>query len=221
MSLIRGIIRRAERFLKLAGNFEQRSPEFLHSFSESSSLDNWRSWSDSAFGGFSQAQLQHDEIEGTAKFFGTYSTKLPTPTEGSPKLSRSGFAGISTKITGQWTDLAGFDTLVYRVKTDGRVYLANLRTDNWLLGGPSEDVWQAVLRTRASSQWEEVEIPIDSFILTHRGKVVPGRQEMHTGRVISMGIAIAAAGEKLQPEGPFCLELAWIKAKNRGAPVQG
>ena len=31
---------------------------------------------------------------------------------------------------------------------DGRIYIANLRTDNWLTGGNSDDVWQAPLFTR-------------------------------------------------------------------------
>ena len=51
--------------------------------------------------------------------------------------------------------------------------------------------------------------------MTHRGMVVPRDYEMHPGRVVSMGIALAAGGkEHQQPPGPFMLEIEWIKARS-------
>lgn len=58
-----------------------------------------------------------------------------------------------------------------------------------------------------------MEIPLEAFVLTHKGKVLPSRHEMHPGRVISMGIALAG-GDRLQPSGPFKLEIEWIKGKS-------
>ena len=47
-----------------------------------------------------------------------------------------------------YLDLDGFDALVFRIRTDGRKYIANLRTDNWIVGGKSHDLWQAFLFAR-------------------------------------------------------------------------
>lgn len=41
-----------------------------------------------------------------------------------------------------------YDALVFRVLGDGRKYIANIRTDNWITGGESHDVWQALLYAR-------------------------------------------------------------------------
>ena len=50
--------------------------------------------------------------------------------------------------TGQQLDIDDYDHVVFRVQGDGRKYIANLRTENWLVGGPSHDVWQAFLFAR-------------------------------------------------------------------------
>ena len=50
--------------------------------------------------------------------------------------------------TGEQLDIEEYDHVVFRVHGDGRKYIANLRTENWLVGGPSHDVWQAFLFAR-------------------------------------------------------------------------
>ncbi len=46
---------------------------------------------------------------------------------------------------GDYLDLEERDVLVLRVRGDGRKYLVSLRTDNWVVGAKSHDVWQAFL----------------------------------------------------------------------------
>lgn len=48
----------------------------------------------------------------------------------------------------EYLDIDTYDHLVFRVKGDGRKYIASLRTDNWIIGGRSHDVWQAFLFAR-------------------------------------------------------------------------
>ena len=59
-------------------------------------------------------------------------------------LKRSGFAGCSTKDlpAGEFIDLDAFAALRYRVRSDGRKYVASIRTDNWVTGG-KEDLGSA------------------------------------------------------------------------------
>ena len=47
-------------------------------------------------------------------------------------------------------DIDEYDHVVFRVHGDGRKYIANLRTENWLVGGRSHDVWQAFLFARSA-----------------------------------------------------------------------
>ncbi len=45
-------------------------------------------------------------------------------------------------------DLSDHDSLVFRVRGDGRKYIANIRTENWIVSGKSADIWQAFLFAR-------------------------------------------------------------------------
>ena len=56
--------------------------------------------------------------------------------------------GIVLQETGEQLDIDEYDHVVFRVQGDGRKYIANLRTENWLVGGRSHDVWQAFLFAR-------------------------------------------------------------------------
>jgi NADH dehydrogenase [ubiquinone] 1 alpha subcomplex assembly factor 1 len=90
--------------------------------------------------------------------------------------------------------------------------LANLRTDNWVVGENVEDVWQAFLFARPGA-WSEVEIPLDRFLLTWRGKVIEQQVEMNAARIRGIGISLAG-GDELQPEGEYSLGVEWIAARS-------
>lgn len=47
-------------------------------------------------------------------------------------------------------DLDDYDTLAFRVRGDGRKYIASLRTENWMVDAKSQDVWQAFLFARCN-----------------------------------------------------------------------
>lgn len=53
---------------------------------------------------------------------------------------------------GDFDGLDEYNALVFRVFGDGRKYIANIRTDNWITGGTSHDVWQAFLFARCCSE---------------------------------------------------------------------
>lgn len=60
--------------------------------------------------------------------------------------------------------------------------------------------------------WKEIEIPFDSFVLTWRGKVVGKHMEMNKSKITGIGISLL--GHDNQPEGPYNLDLEWIKARH-------
>jgi hypothetical protein len=62
-------------------------------------------------------------------------------------------------------------------------------------------------------EWMDVEVPLERFLLTWRGKLVETRVEMNPKRILSLGISLAG-GAELQPEGPFRLGLRAILAQN-------
>eukprot|EP00271_Cylindrocystis_brebissonii_P016611 TRINITY_DN4053_c0_g1_i1.p1 TRINITY_DN4053_c0_g1~~TRINITY_DN4053_c0_g1_i1.p1 ORF type:complete len:126 (-),score=17.34 TRINITY_DN4053_c0_g1_i1:275-652(-) len=106
--------------------------------------------------------------------------------------------------------------MALRVKGDGRVYLSSLRTDSWV-GGPSgseHNTWQAFIFAPAG-EWSVVEIPFQRYLSTWQGHVVDSDVEMNLRTVVGLGIGVAAEGGPdgvMQGgEGPFRLELDWIK----------
>lgn len=184
---------------------------YLFKFSSPDDLAKWKVFSDAQFGGCSSSKLITSfEDPGTASFEGIYSRQMGESADVSMK--RSGFAGMLSKNTsGECIDLDGYHSLLFRVKGDGRAYLANLRTENFLLGEDSDDVWQALLPT-GSGEWKEVEIPLKKFVLTWRGKIVERKIEMNASRISGIGISLAG-GENMQEEGPFKLGIDWIAAR--------
>ena len=158
------------------------------------------------------------------------STSSPQPPP-PPITRRGGFAGISAvEVTG-YLDLSPYDTLALRVRGDGRPYIASLRTENWLVGGRSHDVWQAFLFAPGNGAWSTVRLPLDRFLLTHRGRLVEARVEMNAARVISFGLGLANAAASGNggdggvqagvqtssspiPPAPFRLGLDWVRAES-------
>jgi len=153
-----------------------------------------------------------------------------TATSPSPFTRRGGFAGISAVEAAGYLDLSPYDTLALRVRGDGRPYIASLRTENWLVGGRSHDVWQAFLFAPGDGAWTDVRIPLDRFLLTHRGRLVEARVEMNAARVISFGLGLANTASGVGgtggsggdapapatsiPPAPFRLGLDWVRAES-------
>ena len=131
------------------------------------------------------------------------------------KLRRSGFAGCSTLDlpAGEYLDLDAFTALRYRVFSDGRKYVASIRTENWITG-QKEDLWQAFLFS-PKGRWADVYVPMRRFLKTWRGRVMEHEHEMRASRVVGLGIAVAGGGE-VEPEGPFAIKVASIAGVRLG-----
>ena len=159
------------------------------------------------------------------RFSGVYSKRID-PTRAHPNLKKSGFVSISGKpldSLGEYIDLECYKALRYTIRVHAhslhRTFLANVRSDNWVTGGQAEDVWQAVLHDGRVGRendgydgWRTVEIPLESCVLTWRGKVVEERAEMGKSKVVSIGMGILGHDTEVEEEGPFCLDVRRIEA---------
>jgi NADH dehydrogenase [ubiquinone] 1 alpha subcomplex assembly factor 1 len=188
-------------------------------FDRPQDLALWTTFADADLGGASTAELAPSpEFPAAAELRGALSRAVPPGA--AARLKRAGFAGATLRRAEDdpW-DLDDFHSLVFRVRGDGRVYLANLRTDNWVVGDQAgQDVWQAFLFA-PKDEWAEVEVPFERFRLTWRGGFVEDAVEMRAGRVTSLGLSLAG-GAALQPEGPYRLAIEWVAARNRAVVIE-
>ncbi len=90
-------------------------------FDSPASLRSMRLMSDSDMGGKSQARFFFDESEGCAVLEGTLDLTPP------PGMNNSGFAAIVTREEDGPFDLEDFDALMIEAKTDGRIFVANMK----------------------------------------------------------------------------------------------
>eukprot|EP00291_Cryptomonas_curvata_P020084 CAMPEP_0172168070 /NCGR_PEP_ID=MMETSP1050-20130122/9927_1 /TAXON_ID=233186 /ORGANISM="Cryptomonas curvata, Strain CCAP979/52" /LENGTH=228 /DNA_ID=CAMNT_0012838939 /DNA_START=119 /DNA_END=805 /DNA_ORIENTATION=- len=192
-------------------------------FETQEDLSKWRLGCDSDYGGKSHCSFAITE-KGTGLFSGSLdntpievvkekmeyeiSISRPTPLfdlykgRKTPEMARAGFAAISSLPMALETDLQHMNVLLCRVRTDGRLYLASLRTDALRPGF----VYQAPIRGRPG-EWSTVRLPLRDFVLTDRGLVFDSKVMMNLRSVSTFGITIM---DKL--DGPFEVEIESVIA---------
>ncbi len=169
--------------LASAARAEERT---LFSFDRTAAAKAWRVVNDGVMGGRSRGRFTIND-EHNLEFTGTLSLE-----------NNGGFASI--RASGDKLGLKRGESVFIRVRGDGREYRFNLYTRSDL-GGYS---YRQSFETR-KGEWVEVELPIDRFVATWRGRVFPN-EEFDASEVRGMGILL---GDK--KAGPFRLEVAWIK----------
>eukprot|EP00803_Ostreobium_quekettii_P011354 evm.model.scf_945.6 EVM.evm.TU.scf_945.6 scf_945:53517-56178(-) len=137
--------KRCVEFIENVKDFRPPSQRTLFRLSRKEDLQHWEVFTDQQYGGHSLATLQLSDDQAHAVFQGECSAQIQA---GEYRLKRSGFCGMRTKISDA-IDISDFDQLVFRVRGDGNLYLASMRTDNWVVGELQNfDVWQALLHCR-------------------------------------------------------------------------
>jgi NADH dehydrogenase [ubiquinone] 1 alpha subcomplex assembly factor 1 len=114
-------------------------------------------------------------------------------------LHRSGPSPLTQAIN------AG-DTLVVRVKGDGREYVLNIYTKSRRMAFS----YRAPLPT-TKDEWTEVSVPLDEFIPTAFGRRVQGMGPVEPDQINGLGFMLSDK----QP-GPFKLEVGWVKVLRAG-----
>ena len=140
-------------------------------------------------GGVSEGKVRATEKK-TLEFYGTLSLK-----------NNGGFASVRTKT--KKLGLEHGDTLVIRVRGDGREYSMNLYVPKPLVAFS----YRATVQTK-KDEWIEVKLPLDKFEATSFGRIVKDAGPVDPQEVNGLGFLL---GDR--KAGPFKLEVEWIKVE--------
>jgi hypothetical protein len=148
----------------------------------------WQHIDDVVMGGVSGSLLRRD-ADGTASFTG----RLSLDNEG-------GFASVRTLLDDRQFD--AFDGIRIRVKGDGKRYSFRIRNDERFDG----IVYKQDFYTMPD-EWVVIDLPFHEFKPSFRGRIMHDAPPLDPGNIIQIGFLIS-----MKQEGPFCLQIEWIKA---------
>ena len=164
-------------------------PRELFRFDVESSVEDWSAVDDRVMGGVSNSRLRYEKA-GYAVF------------EGVVSLDRNGgFASVRSRPVD--LGMPGACSYWLEVKGDGQRYKLNLRTDDGF-DGPN---YQAVFAP-PEGQWTTIELPVQTFQPSFRGRLVTGSAPLDPMRVRQVGLMITD-----RQEGRFSLAVRSIQAR--------
>jgi len=159
----------------------------LVDFARPEAGQQWQAVNDGVMGGVSDGRFKITEGK-TLEFFGTLSLE-----------NNGGFASVRTKPADR--DIKTGDTLVVRVKGDGREYVVNIYTKSRRMAFS----YRAPLPT-TKDEWTEVAIPLEDFIPTAFGRRVQGMGPVEPDQINGLGFMLSD-----KKAGPFTMQVEWVK----------
>ncbi len=180
--------------LILMGSFvmAEDTPQPLFDFTGADAAKEWQTVNDGVMGGVSEGKFKLTDKK-TMEFFGTLSL-----------ADTGGFASVRSKA--KKLGLVKGDTLVARVKGDGREYSLNLYLNKPLIAFS----YRATVQTK-KDEWIEVKIPLDKFEANSFGRPVKDAGAVKPEEINALGFTL---GDK--KAGPFKMEIEWIKVERAG-----
>lgn len=159
----------------------------LFRFDQPDSAQAWQTVNDGVMGGRSVGRFRINEEE-RLMFFGSLSLE-----------NNGGFASVRAR--GSNLALVQGDTIVARVRGDGRTYNFNLYSQN------DRYSYRKSFET-VRDKWIIIQLPVSQFVATWRGRRFPN-QELSPDQVTGLGFLLSDK----QP-GTFELEVDWIRVKS-------
>jgi monofunctional biosynthetic peptidoglycan transglycosylase len=160
-------------------------------FAAPATAQQWQAVNDGVMGGVSEGRFRVTD-EKTLEFFGTLSLE-----------NNGGFASVRTK-PGAFDIKAG-DTVVVRVKGDGREYVLNLYTKSRRMAFS----YRAPLPTK-KDEWTEVRVPLEEFIPTAFGRRVQGMGPVEPDQINGLGFMLSD-----KKPGTFQMQVEWVKVERK------
>ena len=168
------------------------TPIPLFDFNGADSVKEWQTVNDGVMGGVSEGKFKITDTK-TMEFLGTLSL-----------ANNGGFASVRTKA--KKLGLEKGDTLVAKVKGDGREYHMNLSVPTFQIAYN----YRAVFQTK-KDEWIEVKLPLDKFEATSFGQVVKNAGQVKPTSVNGLGFMLSD-----KKAGPFKMEVESIKVERAG-----
>jgi NADH dehydrogenase [ubiquinone] 1 alpha subcomplex assembly factor 1 len=165
--------------------------QVLFDFSETVADRQWQTVNDSVMVGRSDGLFRVAD-SGTMEFFGRLSLE-----------NNGGFASVRSRPSK--LALQKGDSLLMRVRGDGRRYTFNLYVPN----GRTAFSYRVEFQTR-KDEWIEVRVPLKDFIATSFGRVVNNAGPVNPQRVNSIGFLLSD-----KKAGPFKLDVDWIRREHQ------
>ncbi|MEO8268543.1 MAG: CIA30 family protein [Aureliella sp.] len=166
--------------------------EVLFDFTGVDAAKEWQTVNDGVMGGVSEGKFKITD-NNTLEFFGKLSLE-----------NNGGFASVRTK--GKKLGLENGDTLVVKVRGDGREYEMNLYVPTIQIAYS----YRAVFQTK-KDEWIEIKLPLDKFDATSFGQVVKNAGQVNPATVNGIGFILSD-----KKAGPFKMEIQWVKVKREG-----
>ena len=171
----------------------------LFQFSEASDTEKWQIVNDGVMGGRSSSQasiisLDSGDSAETGNSMMRFAGNLSLENNG-------GFASVRSRPSGS-LGLDPGETIILRVKGDGRRYTFNLYTPD----RRTAFSYQLEFDTTAG-QWTEVKLPVDKFVAHSFGRPIPS-MKLTPSQVQAVGILL---GDK--KPGPFEILIDWISVE--------
>lgn len=164
----------------------------LFDFTGADAARQWQTVNDGVMGGVSEGKFKITDRK-TMEFFGTISLE-----------NNGGFASVRTKS--KRLGIEKGDTLVAKVRGDGREYSLNLYLNKLLVAF----AYKATLQTK-KDEWIEAKIPLDQFEARWFGQPVRAAGQVDPKDINAVGFLL---GDK--KAGPFKMEIEWIKVERAG-----
>jgi len=176
----------------MATAMAEEMPQTLFDFTGADPAKEWQNVNDCVMGGVSEGKFKITDTK-TMEFLGTLSL-----------ANNGGFASVRTKA--KKLGLEKGDTLVAKVKGDGREYHMNLSVPTFQIAYN----YRAVFQTK-KDEWIEVKLPLDKFEATSFGQVVKNAGQVKPTSVNGLGFMLSD-----KKAGPFKMEIESIKVERAG-----
>jgi monofunctional biosynthetic peptidoglycan transglycosylase len=167
----------------------QEALEPVLDFAGPDTAQKWQAVNDGVMGGVSDGRYRIT-AEKTLEFSGTLSLE-----------NNGGFASVRTKPTE--LDIKDGDTIVLRVKGDGREYVLNLYTKSRRMAFS----YRAPLPTM-KDEWTGVRVPLEDFIPTAFGRRVQGMGPVEPDQINGLGFMLSD-----KKPGKFQMQVEWVKVE--------
>lgn len=178
--------------LALFGQVAVEAPEALRPvlvFTGTDAARSWQAVNDGVMGGVSDGRFRIT-ADKTLEFFGTLSLE-----------NNGGFASVRTRPMD--LDIRSGDSLVVRLKGDGREYVLNLYTKSRQMAFS----YRTPLPT-VKDEWSEVRVPLRDFIPTAFGRRVEGMGPIEPAQISGLGFMLSD-----KKPGKFQMQVEWVKVE--------